>query len=703
MLNDPILESLNERQKEAVLHFDSPLLVLAGAGSGKTKVITHKIMYLVKNFNIPLHRILAITFTNKAAEEMKERVEKALGERPQWIMTFHSFAAKLLRFEAENVGYNRNFVIYDEDDSKKLIKKVLKDLNLNEELLKPDKLKEQISKIKQEENPDEYLDLISFSNPQIKNIYQKYEEELKNSNAFDFDDLLVKSVKILKNYPDILQKWQNKFDYILVDEYQDTNKIQHQLLKLLVGNKSTITVVGDPAQCIYTWRGAHPENILDFEKDFPNTKIIKLERNYRSTRKILDAANAVISKSKGKWKAKLLTLWTEKEDGEEIKLVPLLNEKEEASFIAKKIKELSNSTPYKEFAVLVRMSFLTRNLEESMMLYGIPYQIVGGLKFYERAEIKDILVYLRLALNPKDYASFERSITTPSRGIGEKGLEYIKNNYKDNWLEALKESFDKFNQKTKIKIQEYLDLMDYVIENANNNPAQTAKYIVEKIGYEEYLQKEYEKDWEDRLANINELIVALEEVEKSGKTLTEFLEETSLSQAQDSIQDSNKVKIMTVHAAKGLEFNTVFVAGLEEGIFPSGRAFDDPTQMEEERRLFYVAVTRAKERLFLTYSKERRSFSNKPLTTKPSQFLKDIEKHIKLPSNIKKPSSNVPTYTKKEDKYKPTFDDDIKVGMLVKHEIFGKGVVKSISGKNAKVMFEKVGEKTINVEFLKKA
>lgn len=687
MLNDFILEGLNEKQKEAVLHFESPLLVLAGAGSGKTKVITHKIMYLVKNFNIPLYRILAITFTNKAAEEMKERVEKALKERPQWIMTFHSFAAKFLRYEAENVGYDRNFVIYDEEDSKKLIKKVLKDLNLNEELIKPDKVKDYISKIKQEDNPEEYLDLLSFSIPHIKQIYEKYEEDLKNSNAFDFDDLLVKSVKILRNNPDILQRWQNKFDYILVDEYQDTNKIQHQLLKLIVGDKPTITVVGDPAQCIYTWRGAHPENILDFEKDFPNTKIIKLERNYRSTKKILDAANAVISKSKGKWKSKLLTLWTEKEEGEEIKLFSLSNEKEESSFIAKKIKELSNYTPYKEFAILVRMSFLTRNLEEAMILYGIPYQIVGGLKFYERAEIKDILSYLRVALNPRDYASFERSITTPPRGIGEKGLEYIKSNFKESWLDALKESFNKFNQKTKLKVQEYLELMDYVIENANKNPAQTAKHIVEKTGYEEYLQKEYEKDWEDRLANINELIVALEEVEKSGKTLTEFLEETSLSQAQDNIEDSNKVKIMTVHAAKGLEFNTVFVAGLEDGIFPSGRAFNDPTQMEEERRLFYVAITRAKERLYLTYSKERRSFGNKPLSTKPSQFLKDIKEYI---NPVKR---TLP---------KPNLDDDIKVGMLVKHEIFGKGVVKSISGKNAKVMFEKFGEKTISIEFLKK-
>ncbi|ACN99209.1 ATP-dependent DNA helicase PcrA [Sulfurihydrogenibium azorense Az-Fu1] len=699
MLRDPILDGLNDRQKEAVLHFESPLLVLAGAGSGKTKVITHKIMYLVKSLGIPIHRILAITFTNKAAEEMKERVEKALGERPQWVMTFHSFAAKFLRFEAEKVGYDRNFVIYDEDDSKKLIKKVLKDLNLNEELIKPDKVKDYISKIKQEDNPEEYLDLLSFSVPHIRNIYEKYEEDLKNSNAFDFDDLLVKSVKILKNNPEILQRWQNKFDYILVDEYQDTNKVQHQLLKLLVGSRNTITVVGDPAQCIYTWRGAHPENILDFEKDFPGTKIIKLERNYRSTKKILDAANAVISKSKGKWKSKLLTLWTEKEEGEEIRLVALSNEKEEASFIARKIKELSSATDYKDFAILVRMSFLTRNLEEAMMLNSIPYQIVGGLKFYERAEVKDILSYLRLALNPKDYASFERSLTTPPRGIGEKGLEVIKSNFVDNWIEALKKSLPHFNQKVKSSIKEYLDLMDYVIENANLNPSKVVKHIFEKIKYEEYLQKEYSKDWEDRVANINELIVALEEIEKSGKTLTEFLEESSLSQAQDNLEDTNKVKIMTVHAAKGLEFNTVFVAGLEDGIFPSGRSFDDPTQLEEERRLFYVAITRAKERLFLTYAKERKSFGNKSVPTKLSQFLKDIKEHVKSQSTSKSAS---PQHTAVKYKTNKPSDGEIEAGMLVKHQVFGKGVVKSVIGKNAKVLFEKHGEKTIHIDFLEK-
>ncbi len=693
MLEDEILSDLNDKQKEAVLYFDSPLLVLAGAGSGKTKVITHKILYLVKYYDIPPQRIFAITFTNKAAEEMKERIEKSLGEKPPWVMTFHSFSAKFLRFEAENVGYDKNFVIYDDDDRVKIIKKVLKDLNLNIELLKPDKIKDIISKAKQEDNPYDYIELISFSMPHIKAIYEKYEEELKKCNAFDFDDLIIKTVNILTNYPEILLKWQNKFDYILVDEYQDTNLIQHKLLKLLVGNRTTITVVGDPAQCIYTWRGANPENILDFEKDFPNTKIVKLEKNYRSTKKILDLANVVISKSKGKWRNKVLTLWTDKEDGEDVKLVVLPDEKEEANFIAKEILKQTGEKSFGNFAILIRMSFLSRNLEEAMIKNKIPYKVVGGVKFFERSEVKDILAYLKLAINSKDFASFERSLTTPARGIGDKGFEIIKLNYKTDWIQALKDSFENFNNKVKFHIQEFLNVIDF-IKNNIEKPSTVAQQIVNLINYEEYLQKEYPKDWEDRLQNVNELITAIKESEEKGKSLEDFLEETALIQSSDSIDSSDKVKIMTVHAAKGLEFDTVFVAGLEEGIFPSGRSFEDPLSLEEERRLFYVAITRAKEKLYLTFAKMRDRFGSKNIYTKESQFLKEIYQHIK-PSKQVKPKVN--TINKNANSF------EIRVGSIVKHDIFGKGVVKSINGRNATVLFEKVGEKTINIDFLKKS
>lgn len=684
---DEILEGLNERQREAVLYFDSPLLILAGAGSGKTKVITHKIMYMVKNLGIDINRILAITFTNKAANEMKERVQNALGENPTWIMTFHSLCVRILRFEADSFGFDRNFTIYDEEDSKKVIKKILKELNISEEKLKPDRIKDIISKAKHHDNPDDIIDLYSISIPIVKTIFEMYESELKKSHAFDFDDLLVKTVKFLENNHDILSKWQNKFDYILVDEYQDTNKIQHQLLKLLVGSTDKLTVVGDPAQCIYTWRGATPENILEFENSFPNTKIIKLEKNYRSTKKILDCANTVISKSSGRWQSKILKLWTEKDHGEDIRLIILPTEKEEADFIAKTIKSNSGGLNLSEFAVLVRMSFLTRNLEEAMLRFGIPYQIVGGLRFYERAEIKDIVSYLRVAINPKDYTSFERSITTPPRGIGEKALQIINSNFKQDWIESTKISLDSLPKKTKQAVEKYIDLIDFIKQNSAISISDTVRELLREIDYESYLQKEYEKDWEDRIQNVEEFIHATKEAEKSGKTLQEFLEDITLSQAQDNIDNEDNVKIMTIHAAKGLEFKTVFVAGLEEGIFPSGKAFDDPSQMEEERRLFYVAITRAKENLYLTLSKSRQSFSSKPLQTKPSRFLNDIKEHIKKPE--------------KTQQFQNSKHQEFRVGQLVRHEIFGRGVIKSIVNKRAVVIFEKVGEKTIDVSFLK--
>lgn len=681
-----VLEGLNERQKEAVLHFGSPLLVLAGAGSGKTKVITHKIMYLVKALGFDINRILAITFTNKAANEMKERVEKALGKKPPWVMTFHSLCVKILRIEAQNFGFDRNFVIYDEEDSKKVIKKVLKELNLDEEKLKPDKIRDIISKAKQEENPENVIDFYNISIPMVKTVYQKYQEELRKANAFDFDDLLIVTVKLMSKSHEVLDRWQSRFDYILVDEYQDTNKIQHQLLKLLVGSKDGLTVVGDPAQCIYTWRGATPDNILEFERSFPGTKIIKLERNYRSTKKILDCANSVISKASARWQGKVLKLWTDKDQGEDIQLKILPTEKDEAVFIARTIK--SKNEPYSDVAILVRMSFLTRNLEEAMIKAGIPYQIVGGLRFYERAEVKDIISYLRMAVNPRDFASFERSITTPSRGIGDKTIQSISTYFNGDWVKTCQQAAENFPKKIKESILRYVDVIHRLRSEIINSYTEAVRWLIQEIDYQTYLQKEYSKDWEDRLENISELISALEEAEKSGKTIEEFLEDTTLSQAQDNLEDNNSVKIMTVHAAKGLEFKTVFIVGLEDGIFPSGKAFDDHYQMEEERRLFYVAVTRAKEHLYLTLAKTRHSFSNKPLKTKPSRFLEDIKEHLKSPQ---KPKMEVKKLTTK---------DDFKEGQLVKHETFGRGVIKAIKNRRATIIFENFGEKMIDLSFI---
>ena len=698
-----LIEKLNNQQKEAVLHFSSPLLVLAGAGSGKTRVITHKIIYLVNNLSIPIDRILAITFTNKAASEMKERVVNSLNlkEDPQWITTFHSLCAKILRIEAEYVGYGRDFVIYDEEDSKKVIKDVIKQMNLNDEIYKPERIRNVINQIKQ--NLDEsIIDFYAFTMPHLPEIYKKYNQSLALSNAMDFDDLLLNVVKLFKENPEVLKKWQSRFDYILVDEYQDTNLVQHEILKLIVGNRDCITVVGDPQQCIYTWRGANPENILEFEKDFPGTRVIKLERNYRSTEKILSVANKVISGAKGRWKEKVLRLWTDKKGGEDIHLISLETDKKESEFITKKIRSLKKDEGYSfgDFAVLIRMSYLSRNIEEAFVKAGIPYQVIGGVKFYERAEIKDILAYLRFALQPRDTQAFKRIINLPPRGIGEKTIQKIQSFYEKDWLQALTDAYEHLPKKAQFSLQEFIQLIEYIRKYGNKKPSETAKYIVDVIKYEDYLEGKY-KDWEDRIANIHELFNALKEVERSGKTFLEFLEESSLSQAQDNLENTDKVKIMTIHAAKGLEFPVVFIAGLEDGIFPSGRSFEDIEQAEEERRLFYVAITRAKEKVFMSLARKRASFSGHLNETKPSRFLKDIKDDIKILSDRKRSVGK--KYRSPSEYGNKAFSSEaeIKVGQLVKHETFGKGVVISISGNKATVIFENFGQKTILKDFLR--
>lgn len=699
---DKILENLNEEQKEAVLHIETPLLVLAGAGSGKTRVITHKIMYLIKEKNIPLNRFLAITFTNKAASEMKERVKEALSliEEPRWISTFHSLAIKILRFEVKNTNFTSSFVVYDEEDSLKVLKEVLTELNIAPDNQTVKRLRDIISDIKQQDD-DFVIEIYKQKIKFIDEIYNLYQQKLRESNAVDFDDILLETVRLFDERPDILEKWQNRFDYILVDEYQDTNKIQHRLLKQLVGNRNCITVVGDPQQCIYTWRGAHPENILDFENDFPNVRIVKLERNYRSTKKILDLANKVIEKSEGKWKKKVLKLWTDKIGDEDITAFKLPNEKYEVKFIIKKIKDFikGNYSP-SDIAILIRMSYLSRIFEEELLKEKIPYQIIGGFKFYERAEVKDILAYLRFSINPSDTQAFKRIINLPPRGIGKETIsliEKIRNEEKADWIEALKLAFPNLKAKQKISIQEFLEIIEYVRDYGDKKPYDTVKYLLESINYIDYLQSRYPNDFSERIQNINELQRHLLEIQEKGKSLKEFLEESVLSQAQDGINNDNSLKIMTVHASKGLEFPIVFLPALEEGIFPSGKSFGNPIEMEEERRLFYVAITRAKEHLIMSFAEQRTSFKGKPLQSEPSRFLRDIREEIKVKKVSIKKSNKV---LKKKVSDSVSFIRTIKVGDLVKHKKYGKGVVVKLNSPLATVLFEGVGEKRINVDFL---
>ena len=703
-----ILENLNEEQKKAVLYTDTPLLVLAGAGSGKTRVITHKIMYLIKEKNIPLDRILAITFTNKASQEMKDRIKKALSlnDEPKWISTFHSLAVKILRYEAKNLKLSKNFVIYDEEDSQKVLKEVLTELNIDAEKQYIRRLKEIISDIKQQE--DEFvLEIYKGKIKFIDEIFNLYQEKLRKSNALDFDDILLETVKLFEERDDIRKSWQERFDYILVDEYQDTNKIQHRLLKQLVGNRSCITVVGDPQQCIYTWRGAHPENILDFEKDFPDVKIIKLERNYRSTKKILDLANKIIEKSEGKWRKKVLKLWTDKIGKEDINVYKLANDRYEIKFIVKKIKEfIKEGFKPADISILIRMSYLSRGFEEELLKENISYQIVGGLKFYERAEIKDILAYLRFSINLEDSQAFKRIINLPSRGVGNKTIELIekiKNENLTSWLEALKIVFPDLNSKQKVAIQEFLEIVEYIKDYGYKKPYDTVKYLLESINYTDYLKDKYPNDFFDRIQNINELQKHLYEIQEQGKTLQEFLEESVLSQAQDSIKDENSLKIMTIHASKGLEFPIVFLPALEEGIFPSGKSLGNPIELEEERRLFYVAITRAKEHLIMSFSENRTSYKGNLLKSEPSRFLKEVRNDIKLKKvSIKRKVDNKNAKSVKRKTFisNSTTEKTLKVGSLVNHKKYGKGVIKSLDKPLATVIFETVGEKRININFL---
>ena len=706
-----ILENLNEEQRKAVLHTETPLLVLAGAGSGKTRVITHKIMYLIKEKNIPLDRILAITFTNKAANEMKERVKEALylEEEPKWISTFHSLAVKILRYEARNLKISNNFVIYDEEDSSKVLKEVLTELNITADNSSIRKFKEIISDIKQQQDEfvlEIYKEKIKF----IDEIFNRYQEKLRESNALDFDDILLETVKLFDERKDIRERWQNKFDYILVDEYQDTNRIQHRLLKQLVGKRNCITVVGDPQQCIYTWRGAHPENILDFEKDFPDVKIIKLERNYRSTKKILDLANKIIEKSSGKWKKKVLKLWTDKIGNEDITAYKLANDRYEIKFIIKKIKEfLEKGYKPADISILIRMSYLSRGFEEELIKENISYQIIGGLKFYERAEIKDILGYLRFSVNPEDTQAFKRIINLPSRGIGDKTvklIEKIKKENEVNWLEALKAVYSDLNNKQKISVQEFIEIIEYIQSYGYKRPYDTVKYLINRINYIDYLKDKYPTDFSDRVQNVNELQKHMFEIQEKGKTLNEFLEEAVLSQAQDGIKNENSLKIMTVHGSKGLEFPIVFLPALEEGIFPSGKSLGNPIELEEERRLFYVAITRAKEHLLMSFAENRTSFKGNQLKTEPSRFLKDLRNDIKLKRvSVRKKNSQKNSKIVKSMKSEKTnsslgYQKTLKVGALVRHKKYGKGVIKSLNNPLATVVFETVGEKRINIEFL---
>lgn len=660
------LQELNKEQEKAVNHIDGPMLVLAGAGSGKTKVLTSRIANLIDNGVSP-YNILAITFTNKAAKEMKDRVFRLIGSSANniQISTFHSLGLKILKDNYSLLGYDRNFTIIDSDDVLTIIKKILKDLNLSKELYNPREIKNKISSAKNEMMGVDSFSRVEFDHNVVE-VYRLYQKKLKNGNSVDFDDLLVLPIKLFKNYPNLLDEYQERYKYILIDEYQDTNEAQYTFSKLLSAKYRNIFVVGDNDQAIYAFRGANYKNILNFEKDYPEAKTILLEENYRSTKTILNAANCVIKNNKER---KDKNLWSNNEEGNKIKYKVVENEKEEASFVADSIKELiDKGIKEEDIAVLYRTNAQSRVIEEEMLKKNIKYRIVGSFYFYNRKEIKDLLCYLRLINNHKDDVSFLRVINTPKRGIGEKTLDNLTSI-------ATEEGVSLYDAITSGKELEFKKLIEELTSDSENlSLTELIDTILDKSGMKkEYSSSKLLED-EIRLENLNEFksITKSYEEEYGSATLSDFLDEISLVSDMSEHQEGNdRVSLMTVHSVKGLEYDYVFIVGMEEGIFPHYNAinYGGNAEIEEERRLCYVAITRAKKELTITSAKSRMLFGN---TTRnmPSRFIEEIDKKY-LDIEEKTPIKKAVNFIKK----KIDSTVDYEVGEKISHTEFGEGIV----------------------------
>lgn len=632
---------LNKEQCEAAITVDGPLLILAGAGSGKTRVLTYRIAHMIEDLNIYPSQILAITFTNKAAGEMKDRVRSLVGNIADnmWISTFHSTCVRILRREIDKLGYNKNFTIYDSYDQKSLIKQCMKELNINEKDLTDSEILGKISNAKNELiSAEKYKkeNESDFRKNKIADVYVLYQKRLKGNNALDFDDLIFKTVELLKNNKEILEFYHRKFRYIMVDEYQDTNKAQYELIKLLVDEKENICVVGDDDQCIYAWRGADVTNILDFEKDYPRAKVVKLEQNYRSKGNILMAANEVI-RNNAQRKDKALR--TEKECGEKINLYRAFSDRDEANFVASQIKTImqQENKSFKDFAILYRMNSQSRIFEESFRKSLIPYRIVGGLKFYDRKEIKDIMAYLKLINNPLDDIALRRIVNVPKRNIGDATIEKIQEFAAsiDQCLYSAildVEFIPTLTARNISSISKFVGLMNSFMAKKDELPvSELIKAILDDTGYLKQLETSKEPEDESRVENIKELVSDAVEFERTSedKSLLAFLEGASLgSDTENPEEGADTVAMMTVHSAKGLEFPVVFMVGMENGIFPGMSSLNSFTEMEESRRLCYVAITRAEEKLYITSAESRMVFG-RTASYAPSDFISEISPALK--------------------------------------------------------------------------
>jgi DNA helicase-2/ATP-dependent DNA helicase PcrA len=742
-----LLNHLNPDQKTAVLHGEGPLLILAGAGSGKTRVIVHRIAYLIKELGIPPWQILAVTFTNKAAGEMKERVRKLLGsgELPL-ISTFHSACVRILRRDIRHLGYDSNFTIYDDKDSEKLIKEILGEMNIDEKKYPAKMFAAAIDDCKNAGKSPDDMSGGDYFQERVNRVYAVYQERLRKSNALDFNDLVLVTVRLFETVPEVLERYRERYRWILVDEYQDTNVIQYRLVKLLAGSRMNLCVVGDDDQSIYRWRGADIRNILNFEKDFPGVRVVKLQQNYRSTGNILSAAGKVVEINRGR---KGKTLWTENPSGERITYRRLETDWEEANFVCREIGDFTRKgVALGEMAVFYRTNAQSRVIEEMLLREGIQYHMVGGMRFYARMEIKDILAYLKVLDNPSDEIALKRIINTPPRGIGHSTIDKVAALAAERSLtfyEALKLAAESavLTSAAGKKVAAFIAMIQRFRGMTETSPlADLASCIIQETGYADRLTEERSEEARDRLSNLRELLAALEEFEQeSGEgSLSAFLEQVALiadTDTDDGTKDS--VTLMTLHSAKGLEFPVVFMIGMEEKLFPHVRSLEDPEQMEEERRLCYVGMTRAMEHLFLTNARRRRTFGQEQFNP-PSRFIGDIPKELldleeeyqpvfgfgydrgpqeagESMSDVRHAAPSTPPGHNLESVFTsdganrvvqeveviPDETEEVFVGMKVRHGKFGVGTIRLLEGKGddrkAVVWFNSVGQKKLLLRF----
>ena len=637
------LTMLNPPQREAVLAGEGPLLVLAGAGSGKTRVLTHRVARLIDD-GCPPWAILAITFTNKAAREMKDRIRLLVGERAEdvWVSTFHACCARILRRDIEKLGYQRAFSIYDDDDQMGLIKAIVKDMNLNDRMYPPREIKSIISDAKNRLlTPGEWEKEAGgdFRNRKIADVYRRYEKSLKAANALDFDDLIMKTMELLTEHAPVLDYYRRKFEYILVDEYQDTNLAQYELVRLLAGEKKNVCVVGDDDQSIYAWRGADIRNILEFEKDFPGCRVIKLEQNYRSTGNILDAANQVIAHNAGR---KEKALWTEAGEGDRIRVYRAQDEREEAAWVCQQLEAWKKQgEAIGDAAILYRTNAQSRVLEEALVRAGLPYRVYGGMKFYERKEVKDLIAYLRALVNPADDMAVRRIINEPRRGIGDttvdKLADYAAAEGTSLFMAAMSAEEAGLAGRALTAVEKFSALMEELTVDAETMPAdEFLRHVIDRTGYEEQFNKVQNEENESRLENIAELETAVKEYvarEPEGG-LEGFLENVALVTDLDGLDAASQVlTLMTLHSAKGLEFDLVVMTGMEEGVFPTSRSLFDDEKMEEERRLCYVGITRARRRLLMSWAQTRALYGSRQYNSR-SRFLDEVPRRLIEDANI---------------------------------------------------------------------